>query len=77
MPTVKVTYIGGVDQVDVLCPSGATYRVRRGDSIDVLPADAATLNPVDWTGKSTGDAFAAPADDVLSATPFLPATTEE
>ena len=46
---VTVTYTGGIDEVSVLFPSGDFRRVKRGESIDVLPTDAASLSPVDWT----------------------------
>ena len=58
MANVKVTYTGGVDEVFVRFPSGNTATVKRGQSIDVFPADAATLSPTEWEGKGVGDAFA-------------------
>lgn len=57
MANVKVTYIGGIDEVFVKFPSGNSATVKRGQSIDVFPADAATLHPGDWEGKGVGDAF--------------------
>jgi hypothetical protein len=47
---VKITYVGGIDEVSVLFPSGDQRNVKRGESIDVLASDAAALNPGDWTG---------------------------
>lgn len=57
MANVKVTYVGGVDEVFVRFPSGNTATVKRGQSIDVFPADAATLSPTEWEGKGVGAAF--------------------
>ena len=57
MANVKVTYVGGVDEVFVRFPSGNTATVKRGQSVDVFPADAATLSPTEWEGKGVGAVF--------------------
>ena len=46
---VRVTYTGGIDEVSVLLPSGDYRVVRRGDTIEVLATDAASLHPDDWS----------------------------
>lgn len=50
---VKVTYQGGVDEVVVLFPSGDRRVVKRGEAIEVLASDAATLSATEWTGIPT------------------------
>jgi hypothetical protein len=51
--TVKVTYKGGIDEVTVLFPSGDRRTVKRGGTLDVLPADAATLSLTEWDVAGT------------------------
>ena len=63
--TVPVTYIGGMDGVDVLFPSGDRRTVARGETVDVFPSDAATLSRDEWTGPGVGTAF----DDPTTPTP--------
>lgn len=46
---VRVTYTGGIDEVAVLLPSGDHRTVKRGESIEILATDAASLHPDDWT----------------------------
>jgi len=50
-PTVRLRYVGGVDEVDVKLPSGRTLLgVQRGHSVDVSASDAKALrdNP-NWS----------------------------
>ena len=58
---VTVTYQGGVDEVVVLFPSGDRRVVKRGESIDVLVSDAATLSATEWAGLPTTTPAPAPA----------------
>lgn len=63
--TVTVTYRGGPDQVDVAFPSGDRRRVARGETVDILPGDAATLSREEWDGDGVGTAF----DEIPVSTP--------
>jgi hypothetical protein len=55
--TVPVTYTGGMDAVEVAFPSGDHRTVARGETVDVFPADAATLSREEWSGVGVGTAF--------------------
>ena len=47
--TVKVKYVGGLDEVSVWCPtSGLNYHCAQGETIEVLPATAAGLSTSEW-----------------------------
>jgi len=46
--TIDVTYIGGQDEVSVYLPSGDTRTVQRGETVRLMPADAAVLSPDEW-----------------------------
>lgn len=64
---VKVTYQGGIDEVAVLFPSGDRRTVKRGEAIEILATDAASLSPTEWAGIPTKTPAPAEAE----------ATTEE
>ena len=57
---VKVTYNGGVDEVVVLFPSGDRRLVKRGESVEILASDAATLSATEWAGIPTTTPAPAP-----------------
>lgn len=62
---VMVTYVGGVDQVDVLFPSGDTRRITRGQTVELLARDAESLSEIEWliAGEDGELAPAAPPED--------------
>lgn len=50
----KVTYVGGVDAVDVKLPSGRVLTVERDETVEVSAGDAdALLESPDWAKPKT------------------------
>lgn len=53
MTTIRMTYVGGLDEVHVWLPSGDTRTVARGATVDLLATDAEVLSPDEWQPATT------------------------